>query len=142
MTPRRLILDERNRVAAWVLERIGHPGARWGSLHEAIGVEAGGRLVAGAVFDDYVRGGSIRLHIAALPGACWASREVLRAGFLYAFRRCDVRRITALVADRNVRCQRFIERLGFEHEGTMKNALPSDSERVYGLLRENCRFLE
>jgi RimJ/RimL family protein N-acetyltransferase len=134
---------DRDRVASWALERLATTeGARWDRLFEAIGLEANGELVAAAVFTDYVPRGSITVHLAAAPQSLWALPGVIRAGLQYAFYQCGVRRITAVVAERNVRCQKFIERLGFQREGVIRNSLPDQSEMLYGLLREECRFLE
>ena len=140
MKPGNLLIADKARVSQWVFDHVGGTGTPWFEPYECIGLERNGQLVAGCVFNNYVRGGSIEMHLAATPGP-WAFREVLGAGFRYAFHICDVRRVTAYTAMRNVRCQRFLHHLGFQYEGTLKNALPNDSLRVYGLLREHCRFL-
>ena len=138
---RRIVWDEPERVAKWVLERSGaHASARFYAF-QAIGLESGGELVAGVVFTDYVPGGSIEMHVAAEPGAYWATREALQAAFRYAFWTCGVRRVTARVAESNARSRNLVKRLGFQYEGTAKNALPSESEQYYGLQRADCRYL-
>lgn len=135
---KRLVWDQRERVSEWVRERMPYRHSAWERLYQAIGLEAGDEIVAGVVLYDYRPGASITMSVAAEPKRLWAYRHVLSAAFVYAFVQCDVRRITAYVAERNWRCRRLVERLGFELEGTMRQALPDGSaELVYGLMREN-----
>lgn len=140
MTPKQLTYDSA-RIAAWVLERVDPHSERWEKLYQGIGLELDGQLVAGCVFCQYVPGVALTVHLAATPGMPWAARWVLKAGFRYAFSTCDVGRLTAYVAATNWRCHRLLLSLGFEHEGTLKKGVFDGDERVYGLLREQCRFL-
>jgi RimJ/RimL family protein N-acetyltransferase len=132
--------DRRDTVAAFVLRECKQVGA-WDKF-EALGLFRGDELLAGAVFTDYMPGGSIEIHVAARPGARWATLAALKAAFRYAFLRNNVRRVAARIAERNERSWKLAEKLGFEREGRAKSALPDDNLLFYGLLRENCRFLE
>ncbi len=46
-------------------------------------------------------------------------------------------RATALIAESNFACQKFVQHLGFTHEGSMRNAYEGDEDmQIYGFLRE------
>lgn len=142
MSPKRIVCNEKERFAAWALREIGYPDA-WGEHFEAIGVESDGpetdgwsghgRILAAAVFTDYVPRVSITMHIAGR--GLWCSRALAQRLFHFAFEECGVQRITAYTAARNARCQRLLERFGFQLDGVMPCALPNrEAALVYGLL--------
>lgn len=123
----------------WVLAKIGYP-QNWGPWYSAIGLMEGDEIVAGAVYTDYDPGVTMTMHVAA-EGKQWASRAFGRAVFGFPFVQCKVRRVSAYIATRNSACIRFVEKLGFINEGKMQHALPNDDVLIYGLLRENVRWL-
>jgi len=79
----------------------------------AIGLEEDGELIAGVVFNLYT-GPSIMMHVAAVPGRRW-----------------------------NLDAQRFDEHLGFKREGLIRKGASDGSNLIlYGMLKEECRWLE
>jgi RimJ/RimL family protein N-acetyltransferase len=81
------------------------------------------------------------MHIAA-EGKRWMNRQILFAAFDYPFNQLGVRRITGLVPGKNMQARGFDEHIGFRLEGVMRNALKDDDILVYGMLREECRWLD
>lgn len=134
---RRVILNERDRCAEWARQRIPHVPS-WGEWCEAIGLEDDGELLAVVVFNLY-SGADIAMHIAAVPGRRWMTREFLRVAFRYPFVQLGCRRVSGYVPASNADAQRFDEHLGFRREGLMRHALPDDDIIVYGMLREEAR---
>jgi RimJ/RimL family protein N-acetyltransferase len=133
---RRIILNERDRCAEWARARIPHVPS-WGEWCEAIGLEDDG-LLAVVVYNLY-SGSDIAMHIAAVPGRRWMTREFLRVAFRYPFVQLGCRRVSGYVPASNTDAQRFDEHLGFVREGLMRHALPDDDIIVYGMLREEAR---
>lgn len=133
---RRIILDQRDRCAEWARARIPHVPS-WGEWCEAIGLEDDG-LLAVVVYNLY-SGADIAMHIAAVPGRRWMTREFLRVAFRYPFVQLGCRRVSGYVPASNTDAQRFDEHLGFVREGLMRHALPDDDIIVYGMLREEAR---
>ena len=133
---RRVILNERDRCAEWARQRIAHVPS-WGEWCEAIGLEDDG-LLAVVVYNLY-SGSDIAMHIAAVPGRRWMTREFLRVAFRYPFVQLGCRRVSGYVPASNTDAQRFDEHLGFVREGLMRHALPDDDIIVYGMLREEAR---
>ena len=133
---RRIILDQRDRCAEWARARIPHVPS-WGEWCEAIGLEDDG-LLAVVVYNLY-SGSDIAMHIAAVPGRRWMTREFLRVAFRYPFVQLGCRRVSGYVPASNTDAQRFDEHLGFVREGLMRHALPDDDIIVYGMLREEAR---
>ena len=59
----------------------------------------------------------------------------------YAFRHLDLHRVSAATASHNTPAQRILEKCGFVHEGTEREAIFCDGRRmdrlIYGLLRKD-----
>lgn len=132
----RLVYDA-DVVTDWVSERLGtRPGwlRTW-----AIGLERGGRLVAGVVYENF-GAADVNMHVAA-EGKHWLNRTFLARCFYYPFVECGLRRVTGLVAAKNAPAQRFVRHLGFKLEGLARHALPDDDILIFGMLRDECRYI-
>ena len=99
-----------------------------------------GALVAGVLYNHYHHP-SIMMHVGALQGRMWLTREFLFAAFDYPFNQLKVNRVTALVPKKNKDARKFDEHLGFKLEGVMRQALSDDSMMVYGMLRSECKYI-
>jgi hypothetical protein len=106
-----------------------------------IGVMEDGRILAGVKLDQW-NGASICMHVAAIPGKRWMTRELLFASFDYPFNQLGVRKILGLVSASNTAARAFDEHLGFEVEATLKDAAPDGDLLVYSMTRDRCRFLK
>ncbi len=98
------------------------------------------RLVGGVVYNQF-EAANVCAHIGAVEGKNWLTRDFLWAMFDYPFNQLGKRRITALVARKNKGARKFVDNLGFSYEGCLKHYYENDNLLVFGLLRENCRFL-
>lgn len=137
----RIILDERDRLAAWAQARIPHVPS-WGEWCEAIGLERDGELVAVVVYNLF-SGADIAMHIAAVPGRRWMTRDFLRVAFRYPFVQLGCRRVTGYVPMTNQDALRFDLHLGFKVEGCMREALENGEDvAVLGMLKRECRWFE
>ena len=134
-----VVYDRQQRILAWVGERIDEPNFGLGS--HAIGLEQNGELIAGVVYNMFT-GSSICMHVAAIPGKRWMTREFLWRAFAYPFIQLGCNRVTGLVRVDNFAAQRFDEHLGFKREGLMRRACTDGTDMIlYGMLREECRWL-
>jgi RimJ/RimL family protein N-acetyltransferase len=139
---RKVIANQDERVARWVAERM--PIFEFGSTpYTAIGLaNETGALLAGVVYQNYTKT-DIHMHVAALAGKRWLCRAFIGEGFRYPFEQLGCARVTGLVPGGNLEAQRFDEHLGFVLEGRIRRILPNgDDLVVYGMLREECRWLE
>jgi len=136
-----IICQPKEQIAEFVSSAVGGSARHfpWGN-YSALGLTSSGQLVAGVIYNHYA-GPTICAHIGAVPGKKWLTRSFLRAMFDYPFNQLKVRRITGLVPKRNRAARKFDEHLGFKLEGCMRHALPDDDMLVYGMLREECRWL-
>lgn len=135
----RLILDDKDRLGNWALARITRVPS-WGEWFEAIGLERDAELVAAVIFNLW-SGADIAMHIAAVPGRRWMTREFLRAAFRYPFVQLECQRVTGYVPASNADALRFDRHLGFVEEGRMREALPNGEDViVLGLLKRECRW--
>lgn len=127
------------RVLKWVGERIGELEFSPGAI--GIGLEENGELIAGVVFSMYTKA-SISMHVAAIPGKRWMTKEYLWRVFAYPFIQLNCNRVTGFVREDNLVAQKFDEHIGFKREGLIrKGAVDGTNFILYGMLKEECRWL-
>ena len=85
-----IIADQHERVAQWVGARVEED--MWGDC-KTIGLLEDGVLIAGVVYNLY-NGPSICMHVAAVPGKRWMTREYLQVCFAYPFIQLGCHRVT------------------------------------------------
>lgn len=136
---RRLVATESDRVGTWVMaqnDAIWLPGQG-----QCFGVEdSEGRLIAGIAFDNY-NVAAIQIHVAALPGTHWLTRELLARVFSYPFEQLQVQKLIGLVGSTNANALRFDLALGFQIEATLKDAYPDGDLLILTMTRDQCRWL-
>lgn len=71
----------------------------------------------------------------------WLTRSLLFSLFAYPFGQLDCRRVTSRVLSSNRAARRLCEHMGFRQEGLLRKALHGEDIVVYGMLREECRFI-
>lgn len=130
-----------NLVSQWVNARMPFP-IEFG-LHEAIGFHRDGKMICGAVFNNFHRklyGNTIDVTFAtAGPGSL--TRGVLRALFRYAFDN-NVVRLQAMTSKNNLAARNLLENLGFSCEGVIKKAWDGRTgAALYRMFPEDCKWL-
>jgi len=133
------VYGEDEYVIPWVGARVDED-----DFGQAIGLglTENGILIAGVVFNMYT-GPSICIHVAAEPGKRWLNRDFLFRTFAYPFIQLKCNRITGLVRVDNLEAQRFDEHLGFKKEGIIRKGASDGTDMIlYGMLKEECRWLE
>lgn len=137
---KRVICDDPARVARFVSEQMGIEDDF--SSYKAIGLEGDGELVAGVVYDNYT-GATIFMHIAALPGKRWMTRNFLWFMFYYPFVQLGVKALRGMVPESNAESVSFAKGLkGAYLEARLKDAHPKGDMLIYCLPKEDCRYLE
>jgi len=134
------VYGKEDLVVPWVGARIDEDDFGVGPI--ALGLEDDGELIAGVVFNLYT-GPSIAMHVAAQPGRRWMTRDFLFRCFAYPFLQLQCNRITGFVRADNLDAQRFDEHLGFVREGVIRKGATDGTDFIlYGMLKEECRWLE
>lgn len=106
-----------------------------------IGLKQDGQMIAGVLYDDY-NGSNVWMHVAAIPGKRWMSRDYLFTCFAYPFVQLQCKRITGWVEASNHDARRFDEHLGFKQEAVLKHAARDGGDvLMYVMFREDCRFI-
>lgn len=126
-------------VAEWVTQRIAHVDSFEGA--KTLGVVGDDGSPLGAVVYHEFRGNDIQMSCAA-ESAAWLSRRILKAIFSYPFVQLKCRRVTAMTPAKNKHTRDFLEGVGFTQEGIMRQGFDSDDCVVYGMLREECKWIE
>lgn len=131
------IICDKERIGVWVAERVGH--ATWGE-YQALGVEQEGELIAGVVFDGYVKNGRCSMHCAGI-GKRWLSREFLRVIFEYAFGQLGCKVILIPVPSDNDDSLHFNKHLGFEEVVRIEGGYGNADLVLLALPKDKCRWL-
>ena len=130
-----------NLVERYVSERIDVDLRKTPFIGFGVFTE-GGVFVAGVVASNF-RGTDCEISMAA-ETANWARKGIMRIIFEYIFYRNNCNRCTCVVKNvrESKRTRRFLEGIGFVLEGNMRRAYDGQNDAlIYGLLREDCRFL-
>lgn len=133
------IYGQDQRVIAFVSKKLEEYNFQ--ETASGIGVESDGELIAGVVFDGYTEAG-MNIHVAALEGRHWLSREFLYSVFAYPFIQLKCNRVTGLVRADNFKAQKLDEHLGFVKEGLIRRGCSDGTNMIlYGMLKEECRWI-
>lgn len=137
---RKLVINDRKRIGAWVAAQIG--ACRPWTNSGALGVEdEHGELVAGVVLDAYRAKGSGSLHCAGI-GKRWLTREFLFAVFDYCFNQLELKALINTVAANNPDSIRFTEHIGFKEIHRVTQGWDGEADMIiYQLHRDDCRWL-
>ena len=97
-------------------------------------------LHGGVVMTDY-RGFDAQLSI-YVDTPRFIGLQALRHLFFWAFDTQSLRRLTCLVDPANRKSVRFVEKLGFRYEGTMRLGLDGVNDAaIYGMTRDDCLWI-
>jgi RimJ/RimL family protein N-acetyltransferase len=136
---RNLVLNDRERVGAWVAKRVGRV-TPW-KEDAALGLEKDGELIAGIVLDGYSEGVRASMHCAG-TGKTWLNREFLFACFDYAFNHLNLKVLINYVSADNADSLRFTKHIGFTEIGRAPQGWDGVSDMVlFQLHRDDCRWL-
>lgn len=109
---------------------------------QGIGLIKDDELIAGVMFDDY-NGSNMWMHVAAVPGRRWMTRDFLYATFAYPFLQLNIRRLSGWVEADNIDARRFDEHIGFKQEAVLKQAGRNGVDVIiYSMFKEDCRFIK
>lgn len=126
-------------IAKWVSDRIPHVESF--ANMKTIGVmDRIGNPLGAVVYHEY-RDNDIQMSCAA-DSARWLTRNILGKIFEYPFKQLECVRVTALAPFRNSHTRAFLEKIGFQQEGIMRRGFKDDDCVIYGMLREECKWIE
>lgn len=97
-------------------------------------------MLAVVLFHNYTDW-DVEMSIASIDPKWALNRTFIKACFTYAFDVLGVDRITGRAETSNDRAIRMDKRLGFKQEGICRRALAGQDIIIFGMLREECRFL-
>lgn len=137
-----ILYDQQERMLDWAAEHMGYPGFRFRADAKAIGREVNGEIVGVVVFDTFSDGDCL-IHVVSDGSRRWFSREFVVRAMAYPFLQLNFRGITALVLADNARSLAMCRHFGFTAEGRLRRRGPKGQDIiVFGLLREECRWLQ
>jgi RimJ/RimL family protein N-acetyltransferase len=127
-------------VARWVGNQVGITDF---GLCTAIGFMRDDELIAGVVFNNWHYPSDPGLMEATIASTTprWCNRATLGVIFGYPFNQVGCRRLTATTEAKNQPVRAFLCHLGFREEGVIRQGFPTDDAVVYGMLRDECRWM-
>ena len=132
------IISNPARVWAFV---NGFSPVQWAPKMKGIGLERNDALAAGVLYEGF-NGSNVWMHVAAVPGARWMTREFLNYSFHYPFVEMRAQRISGWVEASNLCARKFDEHLGFTHEATLSGAARDGGDvLIYRMRREDCKYV-
>jgi RimJ/RimL family protein N-acetyltransferase len=91
-----------------------------------------------AAFERYT-GDDVEFHYSGEPG--FLTRPFIRACARYIFNQLGCARVTGRASAFRPKGIEMAMRVGFKHEGTLRQAYKGTDIYVFGMLREECRWL-
>lgn len=143
----RVLYGADQQVADFVAARIPSVAERgWPKDYTALGVVIDHKLVGGIVFTNCHATPDLGIYDIEMSGAFddprWCLPQTLARLFSYPFVQVGCVRMTTITGASNARARRLDERLGFVQEGVIRKGLDGVEDAiVYGMLREECRWL-
>ena len=129
-----LVINE--QVCYWVAARTG--GEYYGG-GVGIGWVQDGRLIAGAMFDNY-NGSTVQGHVALDTQI--TPRKWLHFCFRYVFDQLKVKKLVGLVDSTNEKAVRYDKHLGYVLEAVIKNGGRHGDSLIFTMTRDQCRYLK
>lgn len=131
--------DQAGLVSSFVAKKLGIEG--W-SQCRSVGLERDGRIIAGVVY-DYYTGVNICMHIAAIDGESWMTKEFLKMIFHYPFVQLGVNRLTGIIPESNKKSVNFAQKLkGAYLEARLKGAHPDGDMLIFVMFKKDCDYLK
>lgn len=110
-----ICFDQNEADIEWVCQKLQVNRGYFGKC-ATIAIEAGGKTVV--VYSSY-SGVNCEVTVAS-DGLGWLKTKYLKPLFAYPFKQMGVRRITLLIRESNHKVTRLVEKIGFTHEGTLR----------------------
>lgn len=134
-----IILDQKQKVGEFVGEMIGTTEP-W-THYEAIGIEKDGKIIAGAVIEDYISNARCTVHCAGI-GKKWLTREFLNLVFGYVFIQLDCKVIVNIVESSNLDSVKFTKHLGFKNVYTVKGGGADGGDvLIFEMQKTDCKWI-
>ena len=120
----------------WTAKKVD--GGYFQERSQSIGLKKNGEFVAGVIYENW-HGKSITCHIAVTGRMTPA---YLFAIFDYPFIVCNVGKIIVPVSSANITSIRFVEKMGFQEEARIKDAMADGDMVILTMPKERCKYLE
>lgn len=126
------------QLDTWIAERIPYIRGRFGES-VSIGVGDDDHLMAGVIYYGYT-GHDMQVSMASVDPR-WCNRYTLRALLSHPFKTCGCERLTAHTAADNKKMIKLFKGLGFVQEGRLRKGFPHADALIFGMLRDDCKWI-
>ena len=122
MREARLAFGFSEQLVPWVAERIQHLRSPDFGPCETIGIVRGDRLIAAAIYHDYIAAHEIAQFTIASESPLWATKGVISGLLHYAFRQMNVYTLYTLTLPSNERALKVNEHIGLKRKTIIPHA--------------------
>lgn len=123
-------------LGPWVVAGLGFKYHK--DRYAVVGELKNGIPSVGVLYESYT-GTNVNCHIRGVGD--WANRTVLAHIFDYPFNQLGVLRMTCFVRSDNEASIKMVQKMGFELECTLSQAIPDGDILIFRMFRENCKYL-
>jgi len=120
----------------WTATKVD--GGYFQERSRSIGLKKDGEFVAGVIYENW-HGKSITCHIAVTGRMTPA---YLFAIFDYPFNVCKIGKMIVPVSSANIASIRFVEKMGFQEEARIIDAMADGDMVIFTMPKERCKYLE
>ena len=138
----RVTMRNQPELIVWAAPRMGVPEDQVPAETVALGVLDDAGEIHAVIWLNAFYATHASLHIASNGGKRWATRQVLRTVFAFAFGYMRLTRLNFVVSVNNVPVQVLALKVGLRIEGVARCGANDGSDGIlFGMLAHECRWL-
>lgn len=137
-----LLFGQDKLVAEWVSLKLFGTSNGFDQNAKAVGIVKNNKLIAGVVYNNYVEKILVEMSIASVDKS-WCTRYNLKMLFGIPFTQYNLGRVQAICSVNDEGVQDFLQRLGFIHEGTHRQAYQDGGDAMsFAMLKHECKWID
>ena len=135
-----VVYGQEHEIENWVARNLPYVKEAGFGPAQSLGICKESEIIAGVIYHRFL-GHDIEMSIYTTSPK-WCSKRILKLIFEYPFIQLGVKRITATIPVSYHKAHRLVTNLGFQKEGRMRYGFDQEDAVIYGLLKEECHFIE
>lgn len=134
-----IFADLTGEVVSFVCEGLNEK-TDWVKENLTLGIKLDGKLIAGVILNDLNPSINVWLTIYSIDKR-WCNKRILRAIFDTAFDFLNVRRLSVMIDEKNIKSQKLAKGLGFVKEGVLRAFAANGENRIiFSMLKQECQW--
>ena len=136
----KIVLDNNNTITHWICKGLGE-NVDWLQNYKTYGIIRNSKIIAGLIFHNLNYKQDVWWTIYS-EDSHWCTKKIIKYFMYEAFEVLKCRRINLLVNTNNHKCIKFVTRLGFKIEGSLRQYREDGSDcYILGLLKSENKYV-